>query len=277
MARAYVKIEYELHEWLSWSAAVLYKTLRDFNDKPIWMNKEQFAELVHMTPKEFRTAKRELENIGLLHTSMSDGRLHYDVREIDDKIPKRQRGAQKGKECPKGHPNHAQKGTTDLPKRAPQPCPKGHPAIYNVLQDNTHNNITQQGYITAQPTEERPQDAMLQTWAEFYRNKFGTEYHPDWRTQTDDWLSLVAAVREKMNEHGRPWETETAKSFFGELLEAMYQNGDEWQRQHFTLRTLVSQFNNLYNNITNGKSKQTLPGTNISAEYLARQLAILGE
>ena len=171
--------------------------------------------------------------------------------------------------------SHGDKKSQPMRQNGTLECDKvAQPTLYN-----TNNNT---GVTPRVPAREGLgiSGELLQVWADFYLAKFNTGYTPDWRTQTSDWGDLMSFVRQKMEEHGQPWEAEAAKSFFADLLEAIYRTADEWQRNHFTLRMIVSQFNNLYSKIINGNSinnTDKLPGTNISSEYLARQLAILAE
>ena len=77
-----------------------------------------------------------------------------------------------------------------------------------------------------------------------------------------------------MAEHGRdPGNEADAKEFVDDMFEAMRTVADTWQRERWSLHTVATQFNELYQKIINGNGTSTNsnnPG--ITQDYLARTL-----
>lgn len=143
-----------------------------------------------------------------------------------------------------------------------------------------------QEYINLSPPRTRegsgfaPLNANDVAFAEFYKNTFGTEFL--WNETTSDGVQrLVDCITDKISENGGVNNPAEMPKHITAFLEAVHHLGDDWINQRFTPQLIAKQFNQLYNQITNG-NKQTrnyrkcssgqssVPG--VSNEYLEKVL-----
>ena len=163
---------------------------------------------------------------------------------------------------------------------SPQVVNEIHQPHNNEYSNDNSNSISNNG-SNAQPQKKNFYGVVLEVWCEHYKNKFGTEYVPNWTNVSTDGHTLEVALEKKMAEYGYSHEDEQqVREFLHDMLEAFYSVADKWQKEHWSLHTVATQFNQLYNAAVNNNgngNKQTIEGTNISAEYIARQCAILAK
>lgn len=118
---------------------------------------------------------------------------------------------------------------------------------------------------------------VLRVFTDFYKATTGTDYQPDWKTNTTDTSALADMVKAKAPQFGVAWTKDEGERWCRQLLDAFYATMDTWQRQHLSLRLVVSQFNTLFNQATNGTNGQhSSKYPTIDAEYrakVARELA----
>ncbi len=119
-------------------------------------------------------------------------------------------------------------------------------------------------------------------FADFYKNTFKTEFL--WQADTSDAVARIAqCIADKISECGGAADPKEMPDNITVFLNAVFRLGDNWINQRFTPQLIAKQFNQLYNQITNG-SKQTANyrrsradnPTGVSAEFLARIAADLG-
>lgn len=108
--------------------------------------------------------------------------------------------------------------------------------------------------------EKKIYEIVMRKWMSHYKRHYATEYIPDYRSLTNDTNVIAEAVAKKMVEHGRdPDNPEEVKLFVDQLFESMRTVADQWQRQRWSLHTVATQFNELYNRIINGTSTDNNP------------------
>ena len=173
-------------------------------------------------------------------------------------------------------------------KEETQPKPNENPTETLIrIKDKDREEDKDRENITLSPRtrdENRfaPLNANDVAFADFYKNTFGTEFL--WNETTSDGVQrLVDCITDKISENGGVNNTAEMPKHITAFLEAVHRLGDNWINQRLTPQLIAKQFNQLYNQITNG-SKQTANyrkgrsdnPTGVSAEYLAKIAADLG-
>ena len=180
-------------------------------------------------------------------------------------------------DLPEGTAKSAEGCRQDLPEGTAK---SAEGPIYNDINDN-ETILSSNREVTPQPPKKNLYGVVLEVWCGHYRDHFGTEYVPNWTNVSTDGHTLEVALEKKMAEYGYSHEDEQqVREFLHDMLEAFYSVADKWQKEHWSLHTVATQFNQLYNAAVNNNgngNKQTIEGTNISAEYIARQCAILAK
>lgn len=99
-------------------------------------------------------------------------------------------------------------------------------------------------------------DVILTEWMNHYQRSNGTSYIPDFRETTTDTELIADAIKIKMAECGKNAnDTDEQREFCVALFDAMYGVADNWQRDNWTLHTIATQFNRLFNQIRNGQQR----------------------
>ena len=145
----------------------------------------------------------------------------------------------------------------------------------NIQTDNT-NNI-QRGNATAEIIS--ISELVLIKWNEHYTQHFNTGYVPDYRSLTNDKDLISDAVKNKMQDFKKnPDNADEAAEFIQAMFEAMFSAADKWQKEHWTLHTVATQFNQLYNAIINRKNGNNNSNNNggITDDYIARKMREAG-
>jgi len=145
----------------------------------------------------------------------------------------------------------------------------------NIQTDNT-NNI-QRGNATAEIIS--ISELVLIKWNEHYAQHFNTGYVPDYRSLTNDKDLISDAVKNKMQDFKKnPDNADEAAEFIQAMFEAMFSAADKWQKEHWTLHTVATQFNQLYNAIINRKNGNNNSNNNggITDDYIARKMREAG-
>ena len=139
----------------------------------------------------------------------------------------------------------------------------------NIQTDNT-NNI-QRG---SDPEIITISEVVLIEWNNHYKRHFNTGYVPDYRSLTNDKNLIVDAVKAKMKDFQKnPNDIPAVEEFVRAMFEAMFSVADKWQKENWTLHTVASQFNPLYNAIINRKNGNNSNNNGgISADYLERKM-----
>ena len=115
-------------------------------------------------------------------------------------------------------------------------------------------------------------ELVLIEWNEHYEKHFNTGFVPDYRSLTNDKDLIVDAVKMKMRDFQKNVnDVEETRGFIREMFEAMFSAADEWQKKHWTLHTVATQFNQLYNTIINGNNNSN-SNSGISRDYLERKM-----
>lgn len=129
--------------------------------------------------------------------------------------------------------------------------------------------------------EKKISEVVLRKWKIHYKRHYATEYVPDFRSLTNDTATIAEAVSQKMRDFRRdPNDIDDVKQFVDDMYETMRIVADKWQRDHWTLHTVATQFNELYQKIINGTSSTNNslnPGSNQSStDYLAGKMQEAG-
>lgn len=113
-------------------------------------------------------------------------------------------------------------------------------------------------------------DVILTEWMNHYQRSNGTSYIPDFRETTTDTELIADAIKVKMAECGKDADsTDEQREFCAALFDAMYGVADNWQRGNWTLHTIATQFNRLFNQIRNGQRTDNNGGRSSDAAFRA--------
>ena len=113
-------------------------------------------------------------------------------------------------------------------------------------------------------------DVILTEWMSHYQRSNGTSYIPDFRETTTDTELIADAIKVKMAECGKDADnTDEQREFCAALFDAMYGVADNWQRGNWTLHTIATQFNRLFNQIRNGQRTDNNGGRSTDAAFRA--------
>lgn len=113
-------------------------------------------------------------------------------------------------------------------------------------------------------------DVVLTEWMSHYQRSNGTSYIPDFRETTTDTELIADAIKVKMAECGKDADnTDEQREFCAALFDAMYGVADNWQRGNWTLHTIATQFNRLFNQIKNGQRTDNNGGRSSDAAFRA--------
>ena len=118
-------------------------------------------------------------------------------------------------------------------------------------------------------------ELVLIEWNEHYEKHFNTGFVPDYRSLINDKDLIVDAVKMKMRDFQKNVnDVEETRGFIRDMFEAMFSAADEWQKKHWTLHTVATQFNELYLKITYGNSTDNNSNSNsgISRDWLERKM-----
>lgn len=113
-------------------------------------------------------------------------------------------------------------------------------------------------------------DVILTEWMNHYQRSNGTSYIPDFRETTTDTELLADAIKVKMAECGKDADnTDEQREFCAAMFDAMHGVADNWQRDNWTLHTIATQFNRLFNQIRNGQRTDNNGGRSTDAAFRA--------
>ena len=119
-------------------------------------------------------------------------------------------------------------------------------------------------------------DVVLTEWMNHYQRSNGTSYIPDFRETTTDTELIADAIKVKMAECGKDaGNTDEQREFCAALFDAMYGVADNWQRGNWTLHTIATQFNRLFNQIRNGQRTDNNGGRSTDAAFRAAIISYL--
>ena len=121
---------------------------------------------------------------------------------------------------------------------------------------------------------EKIQEILLQGIVDFYE-KMGRRYVPDFYTETTATRELSNKVRMVQQQERWATDNDSTATFWGLFLKSAWESADEWQRNHFDIKTLNSQFNAFYNQIKNqvDNGKSTNYSTASGVRYTEDELA----
>lgn len=123
-----------------------------------------------------------------------------------------------------------------------------------------------------QPSSEY-HEIILSGIVDFYEKNIHATYIPDFRVETTAAHELAEKIKIAMK--GENWipTADSVRTFWLDFLSAAYQVADTWQRNHFDIRTLNSQFNNFYLKIKNGNQPDNGSANNgTSRDTLERKI-----
>ena len=118
-------------------------------------------------------------------------------------------------------------------------------------------------------SEKRLQEIIISGIVNFYEKK-GRTYVPDFRAETTAATELGGKIKIAMC--AEKWATtpDSVATFWEQFLTAAFAKADNWQREHFDIKTINSQFNSIYNKIKYGNTSSNNSG--ISNDYIDRQM-----
>ncbi len=239
----------------------VYFFVKSFKDG-LTMGQAIMAEYLCTTSRTLRTSIDRLQRKGLLVKSASNYIINGGVV------------------CTYKVCNPTEKSSAGCRKEFPQGTEKssaGTPYINTSnIQDINTTNI--QGDA---PTAEiiSISELVLIKWNEHYTQHFNTGYVPDYRNLTNDKDLISDAVKNKMQDFKKnPDNADEAAEFIQAMFEAMFSAADKWQKEHWTLHTVATQFNQLYNAIINRQNGNNNNSINegISREYVERKMREAG-
>ncbi len=147
----------------------------------------------------------------------------------------------------------------------------------NINNNNNGNNITRaRTHEEAAAPEKENENSkenlrviLLETFKENFFKKMGTEYMPQWATQTEDSMAVRDFILAKMRE---PQNNITPtpgnfRAFTERLLDAMYNAADDFLKNKWGLHLLNKEFNQLYIRIINKKNNGN---TTDKTDYMQR-------
>ena len=122
------------------------------------------------------------------------------------------------------------------------------------------------------------QSLVVAEWNKHYQRHYATAYVPDYRSNTTDTAVIAEAVGIKMGDYQMDSDDpKQVRQFLADMFETMRTVADQWQREHWNLHTVATQFNELYNAITNGKSNNgNSNNRGITGDYVARKMQEAG-
>ena len=218
------------------------------------MGQERIAEHLCTTSRTLRSSIDRLQRKGLIKKSASEYMVNGGIvqtYEICKPTEKFSEGY--GKKFPQGTEKFSE----------------GTPYI------NTNNK---QVILTSNIQGDAPEEKIsthslvLMEWNSHYERHFNTGYVPDYRSLTNDANAIADAVEKKMADFGKNKDFRAeVEEFIRDMFEAMFSAADKWQREHWTLHTVATQFNQLYNTIINGNNNSN-SNSGISRDYLERKM-----
>ena len=174
-----------------------------------------------------------------------------------------------------------QKGNNILAEKESITCQKGNNILAekesytlynNNIKNNKGNNARAREDAPPQKNQEKqekipsPQPpsiddyaAVTEAWQEHYQAATGTGYEFISGTTTDDLRNLASVIRRKAATAGLQPD-QSIKDFARNLYDRFHSVADQWQISHWTLHTVLSQFNELYKRIL--KNESTKSSTN---------------
>ena len=186
---------------------------------------------------------------------------------------------EKGVTCEQSSQNSVNK----VPKKCEQ---SSHSPLYTPLNKEKaiENPLESQGETRTHACEapqekifdeKKISEIVMRKWKAHYKRHYSTDYIPDYRSLTNDVSTIAEAVAKKMADFGRdPADPKDTASFIDDMYEAMRTAADSWQRDHWSLHTVATQFNELYLKITYGNSTDNNSNSNsgISRDWLERKM-----
>ena len=202
-----------------------------------------------------------------------------------NKVPKKcEQSSQNGvNKVPKKCEQSSQNGVNKVPKKCEQ---SSHSPLYTPLNKEKaiENPLESQGETRTHACEapqekifdeKKISEIVMRKWKAHYKRHYSTDYIPDYRSLTNDVSTIAEAVAKKMADFGRdPADPKDTASFIDDMYEAMRTAADSWQRDHWSLHTVATQFNELYLKITYGNSTDNNSNSNagISRDWLERKM-----
>ena len=152
------------------------------------------------------------------------------------------------------------KSQQKVDKKSTRRCQKVNDTIH--IQDTIQNNTSSNA-----PAPERTHEYIITGIVDFYAER-GQTYMPNWSTMTTAAAELDAKMVFLAKNKKIAPAADSLATLWTDFLDAAYAHADEWQRNHFTLDTLNSQFQVFINQITNGR--QHINGSGgVSDDYIA--------
>lgn len=148
------------------------------------------------------------------------------------------------------------------------------PHPHNILYFN--NKEKEEEGERARTRESGP-EIVIEGIVDFFQ-KIGGNYIPDFREETTAATELASKINHVMAAEEWIVTEESARTWWGEFLERAWKVCDPWQRNHFDVKTLNSQFNNFINKIKLGNNGKENGGTGsgITRGYIERKMREAG-
>lgn len=105
----------------------------------------------------------------------------------------------------------------------------------------------------------RLQEIILSGIVDFY-SSIGRNYVPDFRSETTAALELAEKLALVMKQENQPCDNKSTAAFWQKFLNAAWCVADQWQHEHFDIKTINSQFNSFIQKIKDGSNRKTAAG-----------------
>ena len=138
-------------------------------------------------------------------------------------------------------------------------------------EDNAHTRTREEEQKKEQPKtdEETLRYPILKAMQDFYEQELRQPYIPNFQYETTAIGELAAKINYIMQKNNWATDAESVMHWFFNFLKAAHRTADEWQRKHFDIRTINSQFQTFVNQIYNGNKSSQNGGRSSDAAFAA--------
>ena len=123
-----------------------------------------------------------------------------------------------------------------------------------IAQNRTSDDTATEEHAETADIEQRRREIVLNGIVEQY-NQHGNIFIPNYVTQTTVIGSLIGKVCMMMQHYGIEETDENFADVWRRFLQAGYDAGDDFQREHWTLDYIDKQFQSIFNKLKNGTNK----------------------
>ena len=123
-----------------------------------------------------------------------------------------------------------------------------------IVENRTSDDTATEEHAETADVEQRRREIVLNGIVEQY-NRNGNIFIPNYVTQTTVIGSLIGKVCMMMQHYGIDETDENFADVWRRFLQAGYDAGDDFQREHWTLDYIDKQFQSIFNKLKNGTNK----------------------